>query len=405
VVIILFIVLLFLSAFFSGSETALLSLNQMQLKRMEERDKKSTHTIFHLLSKPKTLFFTILTGNTLVNTAASAYATMVALKVFGPKGVGLSIGFMFFVLILFGEIIPKTYAYMFAESFSAFSIRPLKVIIKLFAPIRVILFLITDNLINKLGFIAPRDTENLTEDEIKSLVDIGHREGIVEADEKEMIYGVFDFKGQAAKDVMTPKPNMNILDFDMSQNEILTYVKEAKHSRLPVYRNNMDNIIGVVYAKDILLDSSKSLKDIMREAYFIPESQKIDKLLSDLQKRSIQMAIVSDEYGAVTGLITMEDMLEEIVGEIVDEYDKEEPLIVKIDTRTYRVSGLLHIDEAKEKFGLNVDTEEVNTVGGFVTFILQRIPKENEEFKYGGFNFCVSKVEKHRVKEILLTKI
>lgn len=404
-VIIVFISLLFLSAFFSGSETALLSLDKLKIKRMEETDPILSHRIVKLLSKPKGLFFTILAGNTLVNTAASACATMVCLSIFGSKGVGIAIGFMLVVLLLFGEVIPKTYAYLFSERFSKLSSFPLLIAVQLLAPIRNLLFVVTDNMINKLGFIAPKDSQEITEDEIKSLIAIGHREGVVEDQEKKMIYGVFEFKGQSVKDIMTPKIDMKALDFDMSQDEILAYTKKAKHSRLPIYRNSVDNIIGVIYAKDILLNPQGSLKDSMREAYIVPESKKIDNLLSDLQKRSIQLAIVKDEYGLTTGLVTMEDTLEEIVGEIVDEYDKEEPPIVKVSDKVYKVNGLLHINEANAELNLNINTEEVDTIGGFVSLTLQKIPQENEELIYGNHKFRVSKVERHRIKEIIITRI
>ena len=404
-VIILFISLLLLSAFFSGSETALLSLSHLQLKKMEDKDKRSSDLIVSLLSNPRRLLLTILTGNTLVNTAASACATTVAITVFGRKGVGIAIGFMLIVLLLLGEIIPKTYAYLFSEGFSKFAAYPLSLIVRLLKPIRNVLSFVTSSMINRLGFIAPKDTSEITEDEIKSLIKIGHREGVVRDNEKEMIYGVFHFKGLSSKDIMKPKIDVMALDFDLPREKVFEYVKEAKHSRLPVYRDTMDNIIGVVYAKDVLINTDVMLKDLIRAAFFVPESQKIDSLFSDLQKRSIQMAIVTDEYGATTGVVTMEDILEEIVGEIVDEYDKEKPRIEKIDRNTYQVSGLLHINEANEKLNLKIATTGIDTIGGFVSMVLQRIPRENDEFIYRNHKFTVKKVERHRVEEIIIRKI
>jgi len=405
VVIILFLSLLFLSAFFSGSETALLALNKLHLKRIEEKDPGSAQRIRVLLSKPRRLFFTILTGNTLVNTAATACVTVVAMDIFGPKGMGLAIGFVLVIVFIFGEILPKRYAYLCTEEYSIFACRPLQIAVWLLMPIRVLLLKATDKIINRLGFFVPKDIEHITEDEIKSVIKIGHREGVVDVEEKELIYGVFDFKGQRAKDIITPKADIKAIDADMPGNEIRSYAKDAKHSRLPVYRDTLDNIIGVAYAKDLLFDPGRKLDSVMREAYFIPESKKIDSLLAELQKRSIQMAIVTDEYGTTTGVVTMEDILEEIVGEIVDEYDKEEPSIVKIDADTYRIKGLLHIDEAGRALGIDIKTDEVDTMGGFAALILQRIPKENEEFSYGGYTFRISRVERHRIKELIVKRV
>ncbi|MCK4463751.1 MAG: DUF21 domain-containing protein, partial [Candidatus Omnitrophica bacterium] len=233
-VVIIFVALLFLSAFFSASETALLSLNKFQLKKMEEKNTISSGRIVALLSRPRRLLFTILTGNTLVNIAASSCATIVSISLFGTRGIGIAIGFMLFVLLIFGEVLPKTYAYISAEKFSQAAAYPLGIITKILALPRKLLYLITDTVIKRLGFIAPKDTSEITIEEIKSLIKIGHREGVVKEIEKEMIYGVFEFKGQRAKDIMTPKIDIKGVDFDMPQGEVIEYTKDAKHSRLPV---------------------------------------------------------------------------------------------------------------------------------------------------------------------------
>jgi len=372
---------------------------------MEQKHPRAAHEIVKLLSRPRALFFTILAGNTLVNTACSASATMVAISYFGDKGVGIAIGAMLIILLLLGEIIPKTYAYLFAENFARMANRPLKMIIGIMKPVRGVLFFLTDRMINRLGYIVPVDSGEISDEEIKTLVKIGHREGVVEDEQKELIYGVFDFKGQMASDIMTPKVDIKALNFELSKEHVITYTKESKHSRLPVYRDTLDNIVGTVMAKDILFNPDNSLKDVMKEAYFVPESMRIDHLLSDLQKRSMQMSIVTDEYGATIGLVTMEDILEEIVGEIVDEYDKEEPEIVKLNDNQYRISGRLHIDDANRIFKLNIKTKEIDTMSGFAAMILQKIPLEGEEFMYGKYKFRICRVDKRRVTEIILTKI
>lgn len=372
---------------------------------MEEKQTLSAKRIVALLSRPRRLFFSILAGNTLVNIAASACATIVAIQAFGERGVMIAIGFMMIVLLLFGEIVPKNYAYLFAERWARAVAYPLSVVVRLLTPIQMLIHVITDNLINRLGFIVPKDRPDISEDEIKSLIKIGHREGVVEDDEKEMLYGVFDFKGLHAKEIMTPKIDVRSIDFDWSVNEVAASVKEAKHSRLPVYRDSIDNVVGVVYAKDVLFSPGTPIKDVMKEPFFVPEAMRIDRLLADLQKRAIQMAIVKDEYGVTTGIVTMEDILEEIVGEIVDEYDKEEPAIVQQGEARFRISGLLNINDANERLGLGIGIEEVDTMGGFAEAVLQKIPKEGEEFSYGRFRYRVAKVEGFRVKELVAERL
>jgi len=367
-------------------------------------DSPSTDRIVAILSRPRSFILTILTGNTLVNIAASCAATIFAVHHFGEMGVGIAIGVVLFALLIFGEVLPKTYAYLFAEKFAHFAVYPISIVIKILWPVRKVLSLITDSIIERLGVIAPKDTTEITEEEIKSMVKIGHREGVVEEIEKEMIYGVFDFKDQRAKDIMTHKIDIKALDFDMPSEKIIEYVKKVKNSRLPVFRDTVDNVIGIAFAKEILFNPSDNIKDMLREPYFVPESERIQKLLGDLQKRAIQLAVVTDEYGMTTGIVTMEDILEEIVGEIIDEYDKEKELITRIDENNYRLNGLLRIDEANKTFKLGIKTEEVDTMGGFVSLLMQKIPKENETVTYKKFEFKVVKVYRNRIQELLLTK-
>ena len=401
-ILIIFFIFILLSAFFSASETAFLSLSKFQLNKMG--DSLSTDRIVAVLSRPRSFIFTILTGNTLVNIAASSSATIFAVHHFGEKGLGIAIGVVLFILLIFGEVLPKTYAYLFAEKFSRFAVYPIGIFIKILWPVRKVLSLITDSIIERLGSIAPKDTTEITEEEVKSMVKIGHREGVVEETEKEMIYGVFDFKDQRAKDIMTHRIDIKALDFDMPTEKIVEYIKKAKHSRLPVFRDTVDNVVGIAFAKNILFNPGSNIKDILKEPYFVPESEKIQKLLADLQRKAIQLAIVLDEYGMTSGIVTMEDILEEIVGEIVGEYDKEKNRITQIDENNYRLNGLLRIDEANKVLKLGIKTQEVDTVGGFVSLLMQKIPKENETITYKKFEFKVIKVFRNRIQEILITK-
>ncbi len=402
-VIIFFIILLILSAFFSGSETAFLSLNRHQIKKIEESNPYAASRIISVLSKPRQFLLTILTGNSLVNIAATSYATMIAVSYFGKNGIGVAICVMFVLILVFGEVLPKTFSYICAEQIAKAMVGPITFLIKVLTPIRKLLYLITDRLINKFGFIAPKDRHELSEDELKSLISIGHREGVIKESEKDMIYGVFDFKDLYAKDIMTPRIDIKALDFDEPHDSSIASAKRFKHSRLPVYRDSLDNIVGITHAKDILLCTDINIKDLLGSVYFVPESEKIHKLLSDLQKKSIQMAIVTDEYGATVGLVTMEDILEEIVGEIVDEYDKETELIVKLSENKYKINGMLRIEEANDRLGLKIESDKIDTMGGFVTLLLQKIPSEREEIAHQNVTFKILKMDKNRIKEIEIT--
>lgn len=371
---------------------------------MGERNARSSQKILSLLTKPRRFLFTILTGNTLVNTAATSLGTVFSMSLFGGKGLPIAIGSMFFIIILFGEVLPKSYAYMFAQGFSSYAIYPLEILIKIFTPIRQALYAITDNIIKRFGFMVPQDNPEITEDEIKSVIKISHREGVVKETEKDLIYGVLRFRGQRARDIMSPKIHIKAINFDLPQEKVVEYAKEARHSRLPVFRDSLDNIIGIAHTKDILFNPGTNLKDIMKEAHFIPESETIDMVMADLQKRSIQMVIVTDEYGVTTGVVTMEDILEEIVGEISGEFDREEALITKIGDAAYRLGGTLKIEEANKKLRINIRTHEVETIGGFISLILQKIPKENDEIVFEGYKFRVSKTGKNRINEIIAEK-
>ncbi|MDD4202829.1 MAG: hemolysin family protein [Candidatus Omnitrophica bacterium] len=404
-VIVIFLFFLVCSAFFSGSETALLSMNKFLLAKIEQTEPRSAERLLELLSKPKRLFFSILMGNTLVNIALTACVTSIAVNFFEQNAVAIAITVTFICLILFGEILPKTFASLFSVEVAKKASFPLKFVIWLLSPFVSVLLTITNKIITHLGGIVPQDSAEISDKEIKSMIEIGHRQGVVEYDEREMIYGVFDFKDLKASDVMTPKPDIMAIDLESTKKEIFSYVRKAHHSRLPVYKTSMDNILGILHAKDALLNPDKDIYKIMKSPYCVPESICIDQLLLNLQKKCIQMAIVVNEYGITTGIITIEDILEEIVGEIVDEYDIEQPKIVKIDDNTYKISGLLNINEANDEFDLGIDTAEIDTMGGFISMRMQKIPEEGEEVIYKNWSFKAIKIEKRRVKEILMKRI
>ncbi|MGB2630148.1 MAG: hemolysin family protein [Candidatus Omnitrophota bacterium] len=400
-----FIILLFVSAFFSGSETAFLSLGKIKLRQIETLRHPAANRIVKLVSDTHKLLITILVGNTLVNIAASSIFAGIFYKAFGEKGVGLSIVAMILIILIFGEVTPKMYALTHAETVSFLASLPLLFFRKLFAPLRWILGAISQAIVRSLGLKIPSKRAKITEQEIKSLFSIGKEKGIVKEKERDMIYSILEFKDLNAADIMTPRIDMAALDMNLSGDELVKNTKEGQYSRLPVYVHTFDNIVGIIHAKDFLLNPDTPIKDIVKEPFFVPESMRIDDLLNQLQKRHIHMAIVTDEYGVTSGLVTIEDILEEIVGEIRDELDFEAPKIKKIDQKTYEVSGQAHINDVNEKLGLAIDTEEVDTIGGYVTLLMGKMPVSGDQVKINGHVAVVEDVSKNRITLLTIKKV
>ncbi|MFH1878773.1 MAG: hemolysin family protein, partial [Candidatus Omnitrophota bacterium] len=347
--IVIFIILLILSSFFSGSETAFLSLDKIRLKQIENMKKPAAKRVVELLSDPHKLLVTILVGNTLVNIAASALLAEIFLSFFGEKGVPLSIITMTIIVLIFGEVTPKRFALSNALNFSFFASFPVKIFERIFTPVRVILISISYSIVKTLGLKISSEIPKITEQEIRSLLSLGKKRGVVKEKEKDMIDGILEFKELNAADIMTPRIDMTALDLGTGIDELVKNIKDAQYSRYPVYIHTVDNIVGIIHSKDFLLNPGVDAKNMIKKPYFAPENMRIDDLLMELQSRHIHMAIVTDEYGVTSGVVTIEDILEEIVGEIRDELDFEKPNILKIDKKTYEVNGQTHIDEVNDE--------------------------------------------------------
>lgn len=306
------IVILFcFSAFFSGSETALFSLDPLALRKIRRRG-KSTKNISSLLRNPLRALTTILIGNMLVNITASSIAASIAIDILGDKGVGVSIGIMTFLLLLFGEVSPKRYAVERSGRFALFCARPLLYLSVFLHPIHIIL---------SRFLPVPKKEPTLTEEELKAMIDIGHREGIVAGHEKELIGAVLGFTDTLVKDVMVPREKIKAASFDITQEEFIRFAKEVKHSKIPVYKNSLDNIMGVVYTKELFLYPEKSFTEIIKPILSVPYNKKIKDVLQIFERENIKIAIVLDENGNTCGLVTMEDIVEEVFGEIYDEFE------------------------------------------------------------------------------------
>jgi len=321
--IVVLFVLLLLSGFFSGSETALIRLGRIKARSLLKRGVKGADTVEKLVNEPEALLTTVLIGNNIVNIAASALATSLAIDFFGDLGVGIAIGVMTFLILTFGEIIPKTIAVRRTEQFSITVSKPLEILIFVLRPVIKILSVIINAFGKMVGLKIPQG-KLLSEDEVKALLDIGEEEGAIEEDEKEMMNGVLKLDYITAKNVMIPKEEIVCLEANQRVDTAIELIKRSGYSRIPVFEETKDNIVGILYAKDLLINtngSTISLKELMKPAYFVPETARVDDLLKEFRKGKFHIAIVVDEEGRTKGLVSLEDLLEEIVGSIYDEYD------------------------------------------------------------------------------------
>ncbi len=399
-----FITLIFASAFFSSSETAFLSFNKIRLKQIERMSSSSSRRVVNLLRDPHKLLITILVGNTLVNIAASAIIASLFFNWFGEKGVGLSILAMTILVLIFGEVTPKRFALSHSEKVAFFAAFPVKVLEFLFSPARFFLNKIVNSVIKGLGVKVKHDNSEVTEEEIRHLLHVSKKQGVVKRKEKDMIDNILEFKELNAADIMTPRINVTALDITEPNDIIAKKMKDGQYSRFPVYVHTLDNIVGILHSKEFLLEPGITVKTFIKKPFFVPESMRIDDLLQALQRKRTHMAVVTDEYGVTSGVVTIEDVLEEIVGEIRDELDVEFPKIRKLDKNSYEVDGSTHIDEVNEEIDLGIETDEVDTIGGYFVLMIGKIPQAGDMIEVGGYILKIRGVSKNRITILNIEK-
>ncbi len=392
------------SALLTGAEAAYFSLGRARLKRVAA---EGAGAVRPLIERPHELLVTLLVGITVINIAAAALAALIADALFGHRW-GLPVQMLGTILILttFGEVLPMTLAVKYPERFLAFVHRPVAWLGRLLAPVRAFLAALTEVTVRLVGSERQGEPE-LSEEELRTLVDVGASEGVVEREEREMIHRVFELEGTLVRSLMVPRPDMFCLDVATPGDRILPALREHLHSRVPVYEGSIDVIVGILYTKDLLpyvegLAPDFDLRAHLHPPYFVPESKRADALLQEFQAKKLQIAIVVDEYGGTAGLVSLEDLLEELVGEIADEFDEPERLIQRVDARTFRVSGKLPIDELNAATGLNVSSESYDTVGGWVLDLFGRVPRRAERKQTPELVVTVEKVERTRVVEVLV---
>ncbi|OPJ56472.1 HlyC/CorC family transporter [Alkalithermobacter paradoxus] len=396
------IVLLFLSSFFSASETALMSLSKIRIRHMVDEDVPGAKLVEKLISNPSKLLGAILIGNNAVNIGASALATSLAIRYYPNGGVGIATILMTVFVLIFGEITPKSLAAQNSEETSLRISKIINFIVIVLNPIVIILTYITNFIIKMLGGKVDINQPFITEEELKTIVDVSHEEGVLEVEEKEMIYNVFEFGDLQAKDVMVQRTDIVAIDKTTTYDEIIDIFKEEQFSRMPVYDEQIDDIIGILNVKDIMfIDKDKfKLDQYMREPVFTYEFKKITDLFRELRAMRSHMAIVLDEYGGTSGIVTMEDLIEEIVGDIEDEYDEEEDEIKVIKEDEYIVDGSTKINVVNDMIGVSIESEDFDSIGGFIIGELGRLPEQGETLECNSIKFTVESIDKNRIKKV-----
>ena len=395
---------LVLSAFFSCSETALTSLSKIRLRSMVDENKKNAKLLQSVLNNPNKLISAILSGNNLVNIGASSLATVIATRTFGSNGVGIATGVLTLLVLIFGEITPKTFARNNCEKVSTFVVKPIYFCMIVFTPIIVMLNIITGTIFKIIG--SNEENNTVTETEFLSMVDVSHEEGVLQGEEHEMITNVVDFRNSDAEEIMVPRTDMISIPDTFTYKEVIDVFKAERFTRIPVYNETNDHIVGILSFKDVMMiDNINNFKisDYMKEPYFTYESKKCSSLFAEMKKNSISMAIVLDEYGGTAGIITLQDLIEEIVGDILDEIREDEEEIVNINKNEFIVEGIAKLDDVNEVLGTNFVNDDIESIGGYVIALVDRFPENGEIIEDSEAYFEILGIDKNRIEQIKIT--
>ena len=409
-IVFLFVCLL-LSAFFSSSETAFIALQRIRVEHLVSTKVKGADRVSRMLQRPAKLLSTILLGNNFVNTAATALATFLAIRVWGEQwGILIATIVLTIFLLVFCETTPKTIATQHAERLSLVLARPIEIISWLLTPFVIVLSWIASGF-SKLAGGAPVPRSLVSEEEIRTMISVGHKEGTVERDEAEMLHKVFDFGDRPVREVMVPRPEVVCIEQGSKLADFLSLYAESPLSRLPVYQENMDNVVGILSIKDVLMAQAKgtisnqsAIDDLVRPAYFTPETKRINELFAEMRDKNYRMAVVVDEYGGTAGIVSLSRLVEEIVGPVGDELAAIEKEYEVINEYTFQIDGSMRIEEANEEMELELPEGEYETVAGFVLELLGHIPKTGEQLRYRGLKIVITKMRGLKIEEILLTK-
>ena len=409
--IVLMVLCIGLSAFFSSSETAFLSLQKVRLEHMLSTKVWGARHIARMIEKPDKVLAVVLLGNNLVNTAAAALVTMLAISFWGDEGIIYATIGVTVIILIFAETTPKTFATQHAERLATIYVRPLAFISWLLTPFVAALSWIADGLAKILGG-TPEVKSLASAEEIRTMIAVGHKEGTVEADEAKLLHKVFEFGDRPVREVMVPRPEVVAIPEESRLSDLLSLYTENPMSRFPVYKENMDNVIGILSVKDVIMALAKGsvseaspIDELIRPAYFTPESKRTDELFAEMRDHNYRMCVVVDEYGGTAGIVSLSRLVEEIVGEVGDELAGVEKDYEIINEYTFQIDGGMRIDEANEEMELELpEDEEYETVAGFILSLLGHIPKTNEQLRYKGLKMVITEMRGLKIEQVRLTK-
>ena len=401
------IILLCLSAFFSSSETALTTVNQIRMRTLADNGDKRAARVLRVTGNPGKMLSAILIGNNIVNLSASSISTSLAIHLFGNTGAGIATGILTFLILIFGEVTPKTMATIKADSMSLTAAAPIGFLMKILTPVIFIINKLSLGLMFLLHVNIKDAQKKMTEEELRTIVDVSQENGVIEHEERDMIHNLFDFGDAEAKEIMVPRIDMTFVQADATYQEVLDIFRQDMFTRLPVYEDSTDNVIGIINMKDFLLQNDTpefSVRNLLREPYFTYEHKNTADLFLEMRKSSISLAIVLDEYGVTAGLITLEDLLEEIVGEIRDEYDAdEEDDITRISDREFYVLGSANLNDVSEALSLHFTSDDYDTIGGYCLGLLDHLPEKNEIILTdNNIRIRIDRMEKNRIERIYI---
>ena len=400
------LILVILSGFFSSAETAFSTVNRVRMRTLEEEGSKRAAKVNKILESYSKMLSTVLIGNNIVNLSTSALTTTIALR-FGIP-VAVATGVLTLVILLCGEIVPKTWAMLSSDKIALAYCGIIYGLMQVMTPVIFVVDKMSNGILRLLHIDPSKKITTMTEAELRTYVDVSHESGVIESEEKEMIYNVFDFSDALAKDIMVPRINMVTVDVEATFEEVLSIFRESMYTRFPVYQDDKDNIIGLINIKDFILTEDEEhfqVRSILRDAHFTYEYKKVADLLYELREKTTSVTFVLNEYGATVGMITLEDLLEEIVGEIRDEYDEdEEEYIQKVDERVYLVEGSMKLDDINDELDTELDSEDYDSIGGIIIESLDRLPEDGEEVTLeNGIHLKVQGIEQNRIVKVLMT--
>lgn len=401
------VVLLMLSAFFSSAETAFISCSQIRMRTLADQGNRNAKTVLRILDRQTKMLSAVLIGNNLINTFAASIATTIAYS-FGGAAVGVATFLITFLILVFGEITPKTIATQRADHMALMYANIVRFLMFVLTPAIVFVNTFCKIILHIVGVSADNSAPMMTEKELRTIVDVSHEEGVIETDEKELINNVFDFGDVKAKDVMVPRVHVVMADINSSYKDLLYLFREEMFTRIPIYKDSADNVIGLINMKDLLMIEDPTnfhIQDIMRKAFFTYENKPVSDLLLEMRQSTINLAVVLDEYGELAGIITLEDIIEEIVGEVQDEYDTHENANIRqVGARVYDVKGYMSLHDLNDALHVELNSEDYDSIGGLVIDSLDRLPKVNDYITLAdGTRIQVIKLEKNRIEEVRIS--